>query len=107
MRNAGDGTPGGSTGRRQRVPAPAGTARPAGNGGASLFTPAYRVRHADAPSSPGSPGDDGFGLPSQRASGADYGASTTGQQGGGYRWSEFGQPPGSSRQADSASGPAP
>ncbi|HET9898118.1 MAG TPA: hypothetical protein VFQ44_24580 [Streptosporangiaceae bacterium] len=50
MRNAGDGVPGGSSGRRQRVTVPPETARPTGNGGASLFTPAYRVRHAAVPS---------------------------------------------------------
>jgi hypothetical protein len=45
MRNAGDGTPGGPSGRRQRAAESSAAARPAGNGGASLFTPAYRVRH--------------------------------------------------------------
>lgn len=79
------------------MPAPAGTGRPAGNGSASLFTPAYRVRHADAPSSPA---DDGFRLASPRAGDADYGLSGTGQQGTGYRWSEIDQPSASYRQAD-------
>lgn len=86
MRNAGEGTPGGSTSRRQRVSTPA--ARPAGNGGASLFTPAYRVRHANAPDSPGSPSspiDDGLGV---------------------YRWSELDQPSTAYRQADYVSGAA-
>src|SRR5262245_15690777 len=45
MRNAGDRTPGGSAGRRQRAAAPETSSRPGGNGGASLFTPAYRVSH--------------------------------------------------------------
>jgi hypothetical protein len=98
MRNAGDGPPGGSTGRRHRVPTSAGTARstgpasptsPTGNAGASLFTPAYRVRHADAPSSP------------TLNSPADYGA---GQQSGGYRWSELDQPSASYRHEDHGSG---
>ena len=34
MRNAGDGVPGGSSGRRQRAAEPPAAARPAGNGGA-------------------------------------------------------------------------
>lgn len=92
MRNAGDGTPGGSTGRRHRVPASAGTARPPGNGGASLFTPAYRVRHADTPSSPA---DDGFNSQSPRASGTDY------------RWSELDEPSASYRHTDYGSGAGP
>lgn len=74
MRNAGDGTPGGSTGRRQRVPAQTGRT---GNGGASLFTPAYRVRP-----------EAGSGPASQP------------------RWSEQDRPAASYRQADYDSGPA-
>ena len=77
------------------MPASARTARPTRNGGASLFTPAYRVRHADAP---GSPADDGTGLQSPRAGGTDYGADAAGTQSGGYRWSELDQP--SYRNAD-------
>jgi hypothetical protein len=89
MRNAGDGTPGGSTGRRQRATAPEATGRPAGNGGASLFTPAYRVRHAAAVPSSNAP----------RTGDADYGIAAAGQPGTGYRWSELDQPSASYQQA--------
>lgn len=93
MRNAGDGTPGGSTGRRQRATAPAASGRPAGNGGASLFTPAYRVRHAaSVPSSP-----------APRAGDANYEIAATGQQEAGYRWSDLDQPSMSYPQADYSS----
>lgn len=71
MRNAGDGTPGGSSGRRQRVAAAPPAARPAGNGGASLFTPAYRVRHAAVPSQAG---QDRLSIGAGRA-GASYGGA--------------------------------
>lgn len=83
MRNAGDGTPGGSSGRRQRVaPAPP-AERPTGNGGASLFTPAYRVRHAAVPSQVG---QDRLSIGAGRA-GAGYGG--TGEQPGDSAfWSE-------------------
>jgi hypothetical protein len=68
MRNAGEGTPVGGTGRRQRTAAPTTTARPTGNAGASLFTPAYRVRHATAPESPTRTATRG---------GSDYGVTST------------------------------
>src|SRR5215469_926097 len=77
MRNAGDGTPGGSSGRRHRVSAPPAAGRPAGNGGASLFTPAYRVRHEVA---------------------------ATGQQAGGHRRSELDEPAAPYQQAEYSSG---
>lgn len=99
MRNAGDGTPGGSAGRRQRATAPAATGRPAGNGGASLFTPAYRVRHAAGVPSSAAP----------RAGDADYEITATGQHAAGYRWSELDNPSTSYQQADYSSsrmGPA-
>ncbi len=44
--------PSGSAGRRQRPAAPEPPSRSAGNGGASLFTPAYRVSHAAAGTRP-------------------------------------------------------
>jgi hypothetical protein len=103
MRNAGEGPPGGSTGRRQRVPAQAGTGQPTANGGASLFTPAYRVRHAAVPSEPD---QDGFGRAPSRSSGTDYGTDTTGQLTTGYDWSDADQPVLSYRQADLDSGAA-
>ena len=94
MRNAGDGTTGGSTGRRQRPTAPAATGRPAGNGSASLFTPAYRVRHpAPVPSAT-----------APRAGDPDYEIAATGQRAAGYRWSELDQPSMSYQQADYSSG---
>ena len=102
MRNAREGTPGGSTGRRQRGPAPAGPSRPAGNGGASLFTPAYRVRHADAPGSrgtdrpPSRASDASYGAPSYRQADYGSGSSVSGwaddPQGGGYSWQADGWP---------------
>src|SRR5579875_1657356 len=46
MRDAGERASGGSSGRRQRPPLPGAPQRAGGNGGASLFTPAYRVSHA-------------------------------------------------------------
>ena len=76
MRNAGDGTPGGSSGRRQRAAEPPAAARPAGNGGASLFTPAYRVRHpAAVPGAGGqatTPRDGGYGYDASPYQGTDY-----------------------------------
>src|SRR5579875_3293023 len=53
MRDAGERASGGSSGRRQRPPLPGAPQRAGGNGGASLFTPAYRVSHA-APEAGGS-----------------------------------------------------
>ncbi|HUC57376.1 MAG TPA: hypothetical protein VMA95_08240, partial [Streptosporangiaceae bacterium] len=75
MRNAGEGRPsagGANTGAgRRRAAGPASTARPGGNGGASLFTPAYRVRHA---------------APVPSAAGPDYDLGS-GTSGAGYSWS--------------------
>jgi hypothetical protein len=59
MRNAGDRTPGGSGGPRQRAPGQQGPARSGGNGSPSLFTPAYRVSHAATGSVPVTSGDSG------------------------------------------------
>ncbi len=83
MRNAGDGTPGGSSGRRQRVAVPPETERPAGNGGASLFTPAYRVRHAAAPAQAD---QDRLSVGSPRPGGAGYGSAAD-PAGGTAGWS--------------------
>jgi hypothetical protein len=84
MRNAGDGVPGGSSGRRQRAAEPSAAARPAGNGGASLFTPAYRVRHpATVPG--------GGQAPAQRDGSYGY-DSGSGAPGSGYAWPQEGQP---------------
>src|ERR1022692_4956355 len=46
MRNGGDRVPSGTSGRRHRATGPEAPARTGGNGGASLFTPAYRASHA-------------------------------------------------------------
>jgi hypothetical protein len=90
MRNAGEGTPGGSAGRRQRAVAPAATARPPGNAGASLFTPAYRVRHASTV--PAADTRDRTGTNAPRAGDRDYGSAPTDQAGPGYRYSELDGP---------------
>jgi hypothetical protein len=45
MRNGGDRVPSGTSGRRHRATGPEAPARTGGNGGASLFTPAYRASH--------------------------------------------------------------
>jgi hypothetical protein len=76
--------PGGSAGRRQRPTAPEASSRAGGNGGASLFTPAYRVSHAAAGTRPtGQPrtGDSGAG-------GAGAGGGGTGQAPSPYSWAE-------------------
>ncbi|HXS63676.1 MAG TPA: hypothetical protein VN767_12570 [Streptosporangiaceae bacterium] len=81
MRNAGDGMPGGSSGRRQRAAEPSAAARPAG--GASLFTPAYRVRHpATVPG--------GGQVTTQRDGGYGYDAGS-GAPGSGYAWPQESQ----------------
>ncbi|HVB46642.1 MAG TPA: hypothetical protein VNF47_28585 [Streptosporangiaceae bacterium] len=88
MRNAGDGVPGGSSSRRQRSAAAAPPARPGGNGGASLFTPAYRVRHAAAGTRPlGQSASDPAG---QRGRTADYDRPEADRSG--YSWAESSQP---------------
>lgn len=94
MRNAGDGMPGGSSGRRQRAAEPPAAARPAGNGGASLFTPAYRVRHpAPVPGAGGqatTPREGGYGYDASPYQGTDYSDGSSGYSGdlpgGGYSW---------------------
>lgn len=94
MRNAGEGVPGGSSGRRQRAAEPPAAARTAGNGGASLFTPAYRVRHpATVPGAGGQPTtqrDGGYGYDASPYQGADYSAGGEGYgtdlPSGGYSW---------------------
>src|ERR1022692_761251 len=90
MRNAGDRVPGGSSGRRQRgasaePPPPAGA-----TGGASLFTPAYRVNHAATGTRPVS--RDGSGPPDGQDTG--YRGTASDLPGSGYPWadSESGQP---------------
>ncbi|HET7016964.1 MAG TPA: hypothetical protein VFI65_23775 [Streptosporangiaceae bacterium] len=96
MRNAGDGMPGGSSGRRQRAAEPSATGRPAGNGGASLFTPAYRVRHpATVPG--------GGQATTQRDGGYGYEAGA-GAPGAGYAWPQEGQSASSYQGADYSDG---
>src|ERR1022692_893211 len=56
MRNGGDRVPGGAAGRRHRPVGPETPARPSTDGGASLFTPAYRASHAPAGPYPGQTG---------------------------------------------------
>lgn len=74
MRNAGDRSPSGSTGRRQRAVASDAPGRASGNGG-SLFVPAYRVNR------PGSaPGES---APHGAADGTAYA-----QAGAGYDWAD-------------------
>ncbi len=88
MRNAGDRSPSGSAGRRQRAAAPDASAPASGNGG-SLFTPAYRVnRPGSAPSEAAARGQAaGYGetgYPQAEAGytwASDHGAAS---QGGGY-----------------------
>src|SRR6266702_4103667 len=92
MRNAGERTPGGSAGRRQRrtpaeQPPPA-----AGAGGASLFTPAYRVSHAAAGTRPVT--RDGSGPAAPAGQDAGYSGTAADLPGSGYPW------------ADSQSGPS-
>ena len=91
MRNAGDRVPGGPSGRRQRgasteQPPPADR-----SGGASLFTPAYRVNHAAAGTRP--VGRDGSGPPTPAGPEAGHGGAPSDPPGSGYPW------------ADSESGP--
>src|ERR1700722_19449679 len=93
MRNAGEGTPGGPTGRRQRT-APPPAARPASNGGASLFTPAYRVRHAAVPSQ--------ANVATSRPGSPDYGVAVDDQATSGYSWSGVDQSGLDYQQADYA-----
>src|SRR5580658_1659203 len=97
MRNAGEGTPSGGAGRRHRAAAPTVTPRSAGNGGASLFTPAYRVRHAAA--IPSSAAQDGIGMAAPRGVDADYDLAADGQAGTGYSWSADDEPALGYRQA--------
>ncbi len=85
--------------RRQRVAAPAATVKPAGNGGASLFTPAYRVRHATAVQTQVGQGRLGAATPLTDTSGYDV---ATEQPGSGYGWSESRQAGSSYQQADYA-----
>src|ERR1022692_4255576 len=56
MRNGGDRVPSGTSGRRHRATGPEAPARTGGNGGASLFTPAYRASHAASGTYPVSSG---------------------------------------------------
>lgn len=77
MRNAGDRSPGGSSGRRQRAGAPDTPARASGNGG-SLFTPAYRVNR------PGSASGDA----SPRGQAAGYGEAGYANAETGYSWGD-------------------
>ncbi|HEX9064788.1 MAG TPA: hypothetical protein VF843_06750 [Streptosporangiaceae bacterium] len=79
MRNAGDRVAGGSSGRRQRPASPE-PPQPAGHsGGASLFTPAYRVSHGPS----GTRAGDRAGSDAGRA--ATPGSS--GPAGQDYSWS--------------------
>jgi hypothetical protein len=84
MRNAGDRTPGGSAGPRQRPSGQQGPPRSGGNGSPSLFTPAYRVSHAATGSQPVTSGssapDDGQG--------DGYGRAGSGQSTSGYGWAD-------------------
>jgi hypothetical protein len=107
MRNAGERTPGGSSGRRQRGASaeqpPAG-----GTGGASLFTPAYRVNHAAAGTRPVT--RDGSDQSPSADPDAGYRGNPSDLPGSGYPWadSESGQPRASYQHGgyDAASGPA-
>lgn len=102
MRNAGDRTPGGSAGRRHRGPSGEQPPPAAGAGGASLFTPAYRVSHAVAGKRPvGADALDasspaGYGQDAEPGSGTnwpdrDRGPSPAGYQQPGYGASQAGQ----------------
>ena len=109
MRNAGERTPGGSSGRRQRgasaeQPPPAG-----GTGGASLFTPAYRVSHAAAGTHQVARDGSAPGIPADQDPG--YRGAESGPPGSGYPWSdsESAQPGTGYQQAGydaAANGPA-
>lgn len=82
MRNAGDRSPGGSTGRRQRAVAPDAPGRASGNGG-SLFTPAYRVnRPGSAPAA--EPSETAYAHSEPRYGWADDDATRSTPSGGGY-----------------------
>ena len=88
MRNAGERTPGGTSGRRQRgtsaeQPPPVG-----GTGGASLFTPAYRVSHAAAGTRPVTRDGSGPGIPADQDAG--YRSGDADLPGSGYPWADSG-----------------
>src|SRR5712691_8705616 len=93
MRNAGDRMPGGSASRRHRAQSPEQSSPQssptAGAGGASLFTPAYRVSHTAGGTRPVR--QDGYGraddLPGQGYSWSD---SEPGQPPMGYQQSGYG-----------------
>jgi hypothetical protein len=120
MRNAGERVPSGASGRRHRAAGPQTSPRTGaggGNGGASLFTPAYRASHAaageypggtdpagadsdqaDAPYQPAAPGRPAFDQPGR---GSDWGdqeqpaAAAWAEQdrpGSGYGWADADQP---------------
>ncbi|HEX9033778.1 MAG TPA: hypothetical protein VF834_18215 [Streptosporangiaceae bacterium] len=76
--------PGGPTGRRQRPAAPEASSRAGGNGGASLFTPAYRVSHAAAGTRPTA--QDRTGGSAMGGAGDSRGG--TGQLPSAYSWAE-------------------
>src|SRR5258706_11339862 len=106
MRNAGDRVPGGSSSRRQRAadaePLPPG-------GGASLFTPAYRVSQPAT----GSNTEGGHTADSPARGAGDVGSAGTGfgrspsdLPGSGHSWSGSGQPAAGYDQAAYASGSA-
>jgi len=84
MRNAGDRTPGGSAGRRHRSRPPEQPAPSGGTGGASLFTPAYRVSRAPAGTQPAGHDTADSGSPAPATSG--YGSGD--RPGPGYSWPE-------------------
>ncbi|HEX9516309.1 MAG TPA: hypothetical protein VF940_09075 [Streptosporangiaceae bacterium] len=106
MRNAGDRVPGGSSSRRQRAadaePLPPG-------GGASLFTPAYRVSQPATGSN--TEGGHTAGSPARGAgdvgsAGTGFGRSPSDLPGSGHSWSGSGQPAAGYDQAAYASGSA-
>ncbi len=86
MRNAGDRAPGGSGGRRQRGASPETSSRAGGNGGASLFTPAYRVSHAGRAARTAGTGHDADD--SGYVTADDRRRDGAGQSAAGYGWSE-------------------
>src|SRR6266568_448199 len=85
MRNAGDAMPGGSASRRHREQTPEQSSPAAGPGGASLFTPAYRVSHAVAGTRPVSQDESGPGSPARPNS--RYGRAGD-LPGPGYAWAD-------------------
>ncbi len=106
MRNAGDRVPGGSSSRRQRA-ADAEPLTP--GGGASLFTPAYRVSQPATGSN--TEGGHTAGSPARGAgdvgsAGTGFSRSPSDLPGSGHSWSGSGQPAAGYDQAAYASGSA-